>query len=123
MSRHTKRILFDIAGLACCLVPPCACTIAYFPLWRDTVGVTALCGGTLAVLGIVAFIVLGKYLRARFKTPSPCIMFGVLWGLFVLVEKTVTGLKTICFFGFVGGCVGAVLFMIADKYADGKGDG
>lgn len=118
MSRRNKRILLDIAGLLCCLIPPCACTLAYFPVWRSTVGMSALCGGTLAILAIIVSVVLGKYLRTRLKTPSPWAIFGVLWGLFTLTEKTITGLKTICFFGFVGGCVGAVIFTISDKFKE-----
>lgn len=121
MSRHTKRMLLELAGLGCCLIPPLACTVAYFPVWRDTVGITSLCGGTVAVLSVIAAIVLGKYFRTRFRTPSPLVVFGILWGLFALVENTISGLKTICFFGFVGGCVGAVLFMISDKFDDRKG--
>lgn len=122
MTPHTKRIIFDIAGLACCLIPPCACTLAYFPVWEETVGTTALCGGTLGILIFIALVVVGKYIRTRLKTPSPAIMFGAAWLMLALIEKTVTGIKNICFFGFVGGCVGAVLFMLADRVEDKKGD-
>ena len=116
-----KRIMFDFLGLACCLVPPIACTCSYFPVWQETVGTWSLVGGTAAIVAVIVFIVLSKYLKARLKTPSPVVISLVLWLFFVLIEQTVAGLKMIAFWMFFGSVVGTVFFWLSDRTAGKKG--
>lgn len=116
-----KKVLYDALGLCCCLIPPIACTCTYFPVWEQTVGTWAMVGGTVAIIVIVAFIVLSKYLRSRIKSPSPVVISLCLWLFFVLVEQTVEGLKMVSFWLFIGSLAGAVFFWLADRTERRKG--
>ncbi|MBR0443286.1 MAG: hypothetical protein IIX15_03010, partial [Clostridia bacterium] len=116
-----KKVLYDALGLCCCLIPPIACTCTYFPVWEQTVGTWAMVGGTVAIIVIVAFIVLSKYLRSRIKSPSPVVISLCLWLFFVLVERTVEGLKMVSFWLFIGSLAGAVFFWLADRTERRKG--
>lgn len=110
-----KKVLYDALGLCCCLIPPIACTCTYFPVWKQTVGTWAMVGGTVAIIAVVAFIVLAKYCRTRIKSPSPVFISLCLWLFFTLIEQTVTGLKMVTFWLFIGSLAGSLFFWLSDR--------
>lgn len=116
-----KKVLYDALGLSCCLIPPIACTCNYFPVWEQTVGTWAMVGGTSALIAIIAFIVISKYWRSRIKSPSHVLTPLALWLFLGLIEKTVTGLKAVTFWLFIGSLIGAVFFWLADREGQRKG--
>lgn len=116
MRPAVKRALLDCAGLACCSLPPAIVAIQYFPLWRETVGLPAVAGGSLATIAIIALITVGRYVKVRLSSPSPVMIFGALYVLFLLVEKVISGLVVITFWGFLGSAAGALFFILSDKY-------
>lgn len=116
MTNGAKRLLLDLCGLVCCFLPAALVTGQYFPIWRDTVGIWAASGGALSIILLIFMIVVGKYIKTRVKTPSPVFIFLVMYGCFVLIEKVITGLKVITFWGFIGSAVGVLFFAWADKY-------
>lgn len=115
MKLRLESLLFDIAGLACCIVPPVACTCSYFPAWKQTVSGWQIAGGTAAIIAVVAFIVLSKYLKARIKTPSPVWLALVMWLFFEMISGIVMSLRVIALWMFIGCAVGAVFFWLADQ--------
>lgn len=117
---NVKKVLYDALGLCCCLIPPIACTCTYFPVWEQTIGTWAMVGGTMAIIAMVVFIVVAKYFRSRVKSPSPVVISLCLWLFFALIEKTVTGLKMVAFWMFIGSLCGAFFFWMADR-ADREG--
>ena len=118
MSNRSKMALLDLIGLMFCIVPPGAVTVMYFPLWKETVGIPAVAGGSVAMLAVISFIVLGRYIKVRLSTPSPVIVFGTLYLLFVLIEQVVVGLKTVMFWGFIGSAIGALMFLWSNRYKE-----
>lgn len=115
MKPHITKWMFDILGIICCIVPPAACTCAYFPLWRETVGDWQMVGGAAVILSIIAFIVLSKYVKMRFKTPSPVVIALALWLSSEVVCKIINQLRVITLWMFIGCAVGAVFFWLADQ--------
>lgn len=111
-----KAILLNLLGLACCLTPPALVTFQYFPLWRDTVGLGATVGGGAAVLIVIVFIVLAKYVNVKVKLPSPIFLAWGLFFFFELMKKVSVGLSAISFWLAVGCSAGAVLFLWARRY-------
>lgn len=116
-----KKVLYDALGLACCLIPPIACTCTCFPVWEQTVGGWAMVGGTMAIVAMVVFIVVAKYARHRIKSPSPVAISLCMWLVLGLVEKTVTELKMVAFWMFIGSLAGAFFFWLADLEERRKG--
>lgn len=118
---NLKKVLYDALGLACCLIPPIACTCAHFPVWEQTVGGWAMVGGTMAIVAVIVFIVVTKFFRARVKSPSPVTISLFLWMFLTFIEKTVTGLKMVAFWMFLGSLMGAFFFWLGGLQDDRKG--
>lgn len=116
MSNGAKKAILDFVGLLFCLVPPVIVTFQYFPLWKDGVGLWASLGGGCAVVFIIVFVVMSKYINTRLRTPSPVAIFFVCYGFFFLMQKVAVGLTVIAFWGFVGSAVGALFFWLAKRY-------
>jgi hypothetical protein len=111
-----KGILFNLLGLMCCLVPPVIVTSMYFPVWKDTVGIAGTLGGGAAVVAIVAYIVLSKYMKVKMQSPSPVLVFTVLYAMFYLMQRVITGLTVVAFWGMIGSAAGVIMFAVAKKY-------
>ena len=118
MSKGAKKILLELTGLLCCLVPPILVTFSYFPLWKESVGLGATLGGGVAVVFIIAFVVLSKYIKVKINTPSPVLIFLMCYGFFYLMQKVSAGMTVITFWGFVGSAVGAVFFWWSKRYEE-----
>ena len=84
-------------------------------MWKQTVNGWQIAGGTAAIIAVVAFIVLSKYLKARIKTPSPVWLALVMWLFFEMISGVVASLRVITMWMFIGCAVGAVFFWLADQ--------
>lgn len=115
MKPRLTKIMFDILGLICCIVPPAACTCAYFPLWRETVGDWQMVGGTAVVLAIIVFVVISKYIKSRMRTPSPVVIALAAWLTSEVVYKVIDQLRVITLWMFIGCAIGAVFFWLAEQ--------
>lgn len=122
MKPSLEKLIFDIVGLCCCLIPPICCTCAYFPVWKQTVGGWQMVGGTTAIIAIIAAIVVSKFLKVRVKSPAPVWIALVAWLFFEFIEKMVSGLKVVTLWMFIGCAIGSVFFWLADQ-AEKKGQG
>lgn len=121
MSDSAKKVLFDIVGLLCCLVPPVIVTFQYFPMWKGEVGLAASLGGGCAVVFIIVLVVLSKYINTKLKTPSPVVIFLACYGFFYLMQKVAYGLTVITFWGFIGSAAGSVFFWLSKRYERRQG--
>ncbi len=122
MHKHTrgKRIALRLLGYLHSVGLPLAATLSFFPIWRARGGTAVLAGGTVLLIALCA-LPLWRGIKAWLKSPS-------VWGLwlfaflsFALIESIITEMRVICFFGFLGNLIGALLFLLARKIGDGNG--
>lgn len=72
-------------------------------------------GGTAAILAIIVFVVLSKYIRTRLRTPSPVVIALAAWLTCEVVYKVIDQLRVITMWMFMGCAVGVVFFWLADQ--------
>ena len=91
------RRIFIVLAVAFCLIPVIFAALVILPRYTDATGAVTFCGGTSALLGIVAFIFKMIVKNSASKTPHTLTVFisAVLVFLFVLgargILSTVTG--------------------------------
>ena len=106
-----------IIGLMLCIIPPAACTLYYFPIWKESNEKTLL-GGVLLLL-ILSAIPFFKYLKKCIFSVSSYAMWLILFLLFFFLTKIADEMTVISFFGFTGNLLGAICFKIKEKRDDG----
>lgn len=120
-----KARIYDIVGLCLCIIPASIVTASYFPLWKETVPGITIAGGGIAIIAIIIMLVVSKFVKQRFSSPSPFIIAWIVYLISSLVSRIITGFTTIMFWFAIGTSLGAVCFYIADharkKESNGNG--
>ena len=118
---NPKGTLLSLLGLAFCIIPAASAAMMYFPLWIERGAASTLSGFSLFVI-ILAFIPLLKFIRGFLRTPSSYVMWLTAFIIFALLSSIADEMTVICFVGFVGNLIGAVLLKYAKKYNRGDGN-
>lgn len=124
MSQARKTNVFvsfglHILGFCFCIIPPTACTLMYFPLWK-TIGYEYCIAGGVALLLVLCMIPLYKFLREKFESYSSYFIWLVIFLLFLALSKIADQMTVISFAGFVGNLLGGICFHLARRTRGGK---
>ena len=103
-----------ILGFALCIIPPTACTLAYFPLWRSAGFSSCIAGGS-ALLLIICFFPLLKFLTRAIQSYGSHFVWLLCFILFLALSKIAEQMIVISLFGFIGNLLGEVCFFIAKR--------
>jgi succinate-acetate transporter protein len=116
-SQSNKRVFgsfcLHIIGLLLCIIPPIACTLAYFPLWRYSSEKTAS-GGVLLLI-LLSCIPLFKLFKKRFNSPASYVIWILLFVIFFLLSKIADEMVVISFYGSLGNLLGAICFYTSKR--------
>lgn len=107
-----RRILYNLTGVLCSVLPPVIATLSYFPLWQTRDAETVV-SGVSALLLVCAALPLIRILVAKMKTPSATVLWGILFVLFFSLCRVAHEMCVISFVGMVGGAVGSVFFRLS----------
>lgn len=107
------KTLWRILGVLLSVIPPAFAILEYFPLWL-TRGKTAISALSLLLL-LLAAIPLFRIMKRRFKSPSPWVLWFLLWLFLRLFLPIAEALMTIAFISFPTCLLGAVCFYLARK--------
>lgn len=113
-TRPIVSLGLHILGFLLCIVPPSACALSYFPIWRE-VGYESCIAGGVALLIALCAVPLYKLLRHWLSSYSSYVMWLVLFLLFFGMSKIADQMTIISFVGFIGNLLGAVCFYIARR--------
>lgn len=111
-NKHTGALL-RLLGMIFCTLPPAAATLSYFPLWSGNGGKT-LAGGAVLLLVMSAFPLI-KWIKRHISEISSYMLWLILFLLFFALSKIAAEMTVICFAGFIGNAVGALLFYLAKR--------
>lgn len=111
-SRYAN-IYLHILGYLLCIVPPLACTLTYFPIWKNAGGfkLSALC----AILIILAVFPIIKLAGRLLRSDATYIFWLILFICFSALSKIADEMTVISFVGFVSNCIGAMLIKLGGK--------
>lgn len=112
-NKHTYLIL-HILGLISCILPPAAATLSYFPLWKSDGGGKTLAGGAVLLLIMSAYPLI-KWIKRHISEISSYMLWLILFLLFFTLSKIAAEMTVICFAGFIGNSIGAVLFYLSKR--------
>ena len=104
-----------ILGFLLCVLPPAACTLSYFPLWREMGYESCIAGGAALILALCAFP-LYKLIKKWLQSYSSHFMWLGLFLLFFALSRIAEQMTVISLVGFIGNLLGAVCFYIARRY-------
>ncbi len=121
MKRERKTSIFvslglHILGFMLCILPPTACTLMYFPLWK-TVGYEHCIAGGVALMMVICFMPLYKFIRSKIKSYSSFLLWLLMFLLFFALSKIAEQMTVISFVGFLGNLLGAICFYLAKRYS------
>lgn len=119
MKTQSKSSIFaslglHIAGFLLCILPPAACTLMYFPLWREAGYESCIAGGAALLLALCA-IPLYKLIRRGLSSYSSYMIWLILFLLFLALSKIADQMTVISLAGFLGNLLGAVCFYMARR--------
>lgn len=109
-----KRMVFQVLGVLFSIVPPIVATLLYFPLWIDR-GASQTMSGLCALLLILCFIPLFRFLKGKLTTPSLPLMWGVLFLLVRALGAIIEQVCVISFVGFVSNLIGSLFFRLSKR--------
>ena len=107
------RFILHFVGILCCVIPPIACTVSYFPLWSKA-GAEYLISGGAALLIILSMIPLYKYIRKILESCASYILWLLIFLFCFLMSKVIGEITVIAFVGFIGNIIGAALMKIGE---------
>lgn len=107
-----KKALLFASGIAASTLPVAACTLSYFPLWKER-GDGALLSGFAVLLLLLSFMPLYKSLRRLLHSPAVYTMWFIAFLLFFTVSKIANEMTVICFVGFISNLIGALFFKLS----------
>lgn len=113
--KSTASMIIFAIGMLICTAVPAGVTLAYFPLWRQSISASPvrLAGGALVMVGICVLIPLCRWILPKLKQPAPVVMWTVAWMIFYAVRDIIASLTVIAFWGMLSSAVAAVLFGIS----------
>lgn len=111
---NALRFILRSLGLILCVAPPIACTLSYFPLWREAGGEALISGGT-ALLIIIAIIPFYKHLRKLIETSASYVLWLVIFLFCFLMAKVINEITVIAFTGLVGNLLGAIFLKLGER--------
>ncbi len=114
-NNHTfVKLALHILALSLCILPPLACTLYYFPLWR-TRGAGALISGGAALLIALSAMPLMKLLTRLLRSAASYVMWSLIFFAFLFLREIADEMTVISFTGAVGNILGAVIFKITRR--------
>lgn len=110
-----KYRLLNILGLVISFLPAVVATYQYYPaivevtssVW-DRVGV----GTIIAAVFIMAVLI--RYASVKYPSPTPDIIFLILWVVCELLKKVIVPMSSIMFWAAVGSIAGRVVLTASD---------
>lgn len=120
-----RRIILFILGLMLCTVPVTVTILLYFPLWINEGSGAVISGFTLLLLP-AALLPMWRSIKRLLRSPSAYTMWLIAFVIFFMLSKIANEMTVICFVGFVGNLIGAMLFKAAGKNTlrgDGENEG
>lgn len=122
MTNKAKRSAIIFSSYVCSIVPPCVAVGEYIPLWSTQVtsgeDVVKYTFGGLSLVGIIAAITMWRYLKDKFKSPSPLAIWLIASIAFVGLKQIIDVATVVSIAGLAGCSAGTVLYKIADKYKE-----
>ena len=117
MKTSSKRsvlvnFILHITGFLLCVAPPFICTLTYFPLWKTAGYASCIAGGTALIL-VVCFIPIYRFICRTIKSYSSYIMWLCLFLLFFALSRIAEQMTVISLVGFVGNLLGEICFRLA----------
>lgn len=112
--KRLTRFFLRAFGLISCVAPPVACTLSYFPLWKEAGGEELICG-TTALLLIISIIPFYKHIKKLFETSASYVLWLAIFLFCFLMSKVINEITVIAFVGFVGNAIGAILLKLGEK--------
>ena len=120
MTNTQKYRALYILGVILCVLPTVLCILCEFPLWVAKGNPTVASGVTLSALSLSLIVIastpLLRIIRAKIKTPSMWMIWGIMFLIFYSLESVISSLVLISFAGFIGNVMGAIVFFYAKKY-------
>jgi hypothetical protein len=105
------NIYLHIFGYLVCIVPPVACTFAYFPIWEIDSGFK------LHALAVVALIVsvfpLVRLVKRLLRSDAAYIIWLILFLAFYSLSKIADEMTVISLVGFVSNSIGAIILKLS----------
>ncbi len=116
MKRETKGKILKIAALVIDWGVPLIVAITYIPAWVER-STWATVSGLALIIALVCCIPFYKQIWEHFKrSPSACLIWTVLFLVFLVLESIVGEIKIVCFFGALANLIGSVLYRLGNKF-------
>ena len=117
MQTKTKAIIYNVLGLAFCVVPPAIATLEHFPIWAAKGGEAILSGLTVILLVLCA-LPFKRQISEYLKSPSAWMMWLCILVFSLLFSRIADDVSRIALVAFPSNLLGAFLFKKRDKYKE-----
>lgn len=111
------NIILHFLGFSLCIVPPLACTLSYFPLWKSVGYEHCLAGGSV-LLVVLCFFPLLKFIGRAITSYSSYVAWLLCFVLFFALSRIAEQMTVISMVGFISNLLGALCFKIARRSRD-----
>ena len=108
------NIALHFLGFSLCIVPPLACTLSYFPLWKNAGYEHCIAGGS-ALLIVICFFPLLKFIGRVISSYSSYVAWLLCFILFFALSRIADQMTVISMVGFIGNLLGAICFKLARR--------
>ena len=117
MKRSTKGAIWKAAAVGIDVGVPVIATLTQFPLWVEQSAEATMSGVCLVLIGI-SVIPFFKVIKEYFKSPSSWVIFGVIFGILLLLRSIIDQILIVSFAGFIANLIGAGLYAIGNNLQD-----
>ena len=102
-----KYRLINAFGLIISFLPAVVATFQYYPAIVDaTSSVRDRVGVGVVIAAVLVATVIIRYMSVKFPSPTPDVLFLVLWVACELLQKVIVPMADIAFWAFAGAAVG-----------------
>lgn len=119
MKNSTKGAIIKTVAIGIDVGVPLVATLTQFPLWIENSAEATMSGLCLVLLGLSA-IPFFKQLKEYFKSPSAWVVWGVIFGVLILMRSIIDQIAVVAFYGFCANCVGAGLYHLGKNVGQKK---
>ena len=106
--------ILHFLGFSLCIVPPFACTLTYFPLWKGAGYEYCIAGGSALII-VICFFPLVKLVGRAISNYSTPIIWLLCFLLFFVLSKIADQMTVISLVGFCGNLLGSFCFNAARR--------
>ena len=114
MTTRVKAIIYNILGMAFCVIPATVATLEHFPVWAAEGGEAMVSGITLILLVLCA-LPFKRQISEYLKSPSAWMLWLCIFIFASLFSRIADDVAAISLVAFPTNIIGAMLFKRRDK--------